>query len=331
MLSVVTRHGVGDREQRIQRVRILEAMVQVVHERGFANATVTSVSATARVSRRTFYEEFGDPEDCFLTVMSKGMRHVSMLISEGFDRAEDGSWVTGIRHALASLLVFFDAEPTYARVLLVEATSAGARARELRERHITALIGLIERRAGEPPGGHSQPHLTAGVMAALLGALHTQLITTPQRPLIGLLGPLMGLVTAPYLDREAVTRAIEEGEMAARELSARHDREHRPTVTPTPPEPPELLLHPRAHRARACMSYLAQHPGASNREIADAIGITGRTQTSALLARLHRAELLHKQPTSPGSANAWTLTPRGHQAIHTIQNRHKNPPSPAGE
>jgi predicted ArsR family transcriptional regulator len=79
-------------------------------------------------------------------------------------------------------------------------------------------------------------------------------------------------------------------------------------------EIPEPLRNPRAHRARACVRYLAAHPGASNRQVADALGVSGRTQMSALLARLHRAGLLVKHPARPGGPNAWSLTQRGLRA-----------------
>lgn len=318
----------------IQRGRILDAMVRVVYERGYAGASVTAVSARARVSRRTFHEEFTGLEDCFVTVMNEGMRHASMLISQGFDRGSD-SWVAGVRGALAALLAFFDSEPEYAYVLLVEATTVGARARELRERHIAALIALVERRAGEPAAGHAHPHVTAGVMASLLGVLHTQLVTAREQPLTPLLGPLMGLVTAPYLDRQAMARAIQRGEDTARELLARRGTEHRQSSPMGGVvEIPEPLRDPRAHRARGCVRYLAAHPGASNREVADALGVLGRTQISALLARLHRAELLVKHPGRPGGPNAWSLTSRGRRASRLMgewsrRDAHAVPADPA--
>lgn len=303
---------------RIQRGRMLDAVVRVVYERGYARASLTAVSVRARVSRRTFHEEFTGLEDCFLAVMNEGMLHTSMLISQGFDQGGD-SWVAGVRAALAALLAFFDSEPEYAYVLLVEATTAGPRARELRERHIAALIALVEQRAGEPADGHAHTHVTAGVMASLLGVLHTQLVTAREQPLTPLLGPLMGLVTAPYLDRQAMARAIQQGEDTARELLARSATEHpQSSLMRSVIEIPEPLGHPRAHRARACVRYLAAHPGASNRDVADALSVTNRTQISALLARLHHAGLLVKHPSRPGGPNAWSLTPHGLRASYLI-------------
>lgn len=291
----------------IQRARIVEAMVLVVSERGYAGASIGSVTARAKVSRRAFHEAFYSLEECFLAVLDEGAARTSALMSEAFAAQEN--WLDGVRGALAALLSFFDGEPVLARVLLVEATAAGAWARERRERHIASLTALIEARWGAPQDGHMYPLVTAGVMAALLGVLHTHLVTAREGPLITLLGPLMGLVTAPYLERRLVVREIERGEaMGHRLCKQRHSQ---PTQAVRHPELPALLLDPRAHRARACLLYLASNPGVSNREVADAVGVSGRTQMSALLARLACDGLLVKCAGAPGAPNAWSLSDYG--------------------
>ncbi|HEY5194266.1 MAG TPA: TetR/AcrR family transcriptional regulator [Solirubrobacteraceae bacterium] len=49
-----------------QRTRLIEAMVQLTHERGYAATTVTEVIERAQVSRKTFYEHFADREALLL-------------------------------------------------------------------------------------------------------------------------------------------------------------------------------------------------------------------------------------------------------------------------
>ncbi len=284
----------------------MEALVLVVSERGYAGASIGSVTARAKVSSRAFHEAFDSLEDCFLAVLDEGAARTSALMSEAFALQEN--WLDGVRGALAALLSSFDGEPVLARVLLVEATAAGAWARERRERHIASLTALIEARWGAPRDGHMHPLVTAGVMASLLGVLHTHLVTAREEPLITLLGPLMGLVTAPYLEQRLVVREIERGELMGRRL---HDQRTQAAQPVRDPELPTLLCDPRAHRARACLLYLANNPGASNREVADAIGVSGRTQMSALLARLACDGLLVKRAGAPGASNAWSLSDYG--------------------
>ncbi|HEV3319542.1 MAG TPA: replication-relaxation family protein [Solirubrobacteraceae bacterium] len=311
-----------------RRERIVAAMVGVVYERGYAGASVSSVSARAKVSRHTFYELFDGLDDCFLAVLERGYRQVRGLISQAFERED--SWPDGVRGALAALLAFFDSEPVLAHVLLVEAAAAGSWARSRRERHLAALTSLIEDRWGAPADGHPHPLVPAGVMASLLGVLHTHLVTGREQPLVTLLGSLMGLVTAPYLDQRDVTREIDRAEILARELLARDTREHshvHPTttiITTTAIEIPNLLLDPRAHRARGSLHHLAEHPGASNRQIAKAVGIARDDQISTILARLARIGLLVKSSPRPGGPNAWSLTPHGLQVATALQD---NPPA----
>lgn len=295
------------------RARILEALVQVVYERGYAGASVSAVCARAKVSRGTFYDLFDSLEDCFLFFLDESTRRASALISVAFE-GEEG-WLDGVRQALAELLCAFDREPLVAYVLLVEAVAAGPSARERRECHIAALTTLVEERWGKPEDGYTYALAAAGVMASLLGVLHSHFVTRREEPLVGLLGPLMGLVAAPYLDRLDLVREVEHGAALARELLSVGP----PLHTDGGMQLPELLRNPRAHRARGCLIHLARHPGASNRELGRAVGIASHTHISTLLARLAGLGLLIKHPGGPGHANAWSLSPYGCQAAHALE------------
>ena len=311
-------HGSRGRAADIRRARILDAMVLTVCERGFVGVTVGVVRARAKVSRDTFFELFDGLEDCFLTVLDDAYRHARDLIAGAF--AREDFWLDGVRLALAELLGFLDRDRALAHVLLVEAAAAGPWARERRERHIAALTALIEDSCGAPREGHPHPLVPAGVMAALLAALHTHLVTGREEPLVALLGALMGLVTAPYLDQPGVAREIERAEAVARELCARGAGSEA-SAGDDEPVLPALLSNPRAHRARGCLLYLAEHPGASNRKIAQAVGIARHSHISVLLARLAGMGLLLKRPPlRPGGVNAWSLTSAGAEVARALVN-----------
>ena len=309
----------------MQRARILDAMVRVVRRRGYAHTSVTLVSAQAKVSHHTFEAVFDGLEDCFMAVLDEGARRAGAVISNAFER--ERSWPDGVRAALAALLVLFESEQELAHVLLVEASAAGPRARERRERHLATLTEMIEQRWWLPEHGRLRPLASAGALASLLGVLHTRLVTDPEGPLVVLLGPMMGLVTAPYLPPHAVRREIERGEQLARELLAERDSPPKPDPRDDDVSLPDLLRDPRAHRARACLRYLAQHPGASNRQIATGIGIAQHPQISALLARLGGAGLLDKLAGAPGRSNAWSLSARGRRAAHALSDDSGTTPS----
>jgi hypothetical protein len=211
---------------------------------------------------------------------------------------------------------YFDSEPILAHVMLVEASAVGAWAREHRERHIANLTTLIEEYAGQPEAGHAHTHVTAGVMASLLGVLHKELVDGRREPLIALLGPLMGLVTAHYLDRRGVLREIRHGDEMAEQLLVRQRGKQPARCEVTVPR---FLLDPRAHRARACVLRLAEHHGASNRQLARAVGVARDDQISTLLSRLTREGLLCKRQARPGGPNAWWLSPYGLQVACALR------------
>jgi AcrR family transcriptional regulator len=60
-------HGLSrEQVQASQRQRILDAILDVVGERGYAAATVADVTTAAGVSRTTFYEQFANKQEAFL-------------------------------------------------------------------------------------------------------------------------------------------------------------------------------------------------------------------------------------------------------------------------
>ena len=151
---------------RVQRERLLEAMVAVSAESGYQEASVERVLAQAGVSRRTFYDLFEDREDCFIAAYDEIMTHVLTLIVETL--AQPSSGEPGIKRALDVFFRFCIDEPDAARVCVVEVLAAGPRARERRDQALQRLTELVEDTLHENGGGKLNP-LAA---RALIGGLH---------------------------------------------------------------------------------------------------------------------------------------------------------------
>ena len=307
----------------MQRARILAAMVAVVGERGYKAASVEAVVKRARVSRRTFYSLFESIEDCFAAVLAEGLERGSAIMSQAFEREE--TWQDGVRGGLAGLLVYFDSEPLLARVWLIESLAAASWAFEQRERYVAALRALIIAN-WEPPEGYESQRPSpdsppvVGVMAAVLGVIHTHLLTEQSEPLIVLLGPLMGIVTAANLGPDATAREVKRGEELTRSLLAEpYPPPHWPAHPVASVDIPAALRDPRARRARLCVLYLLKGPGASNREVGSGIGIASHTQISQLLSRLCGMGLLLKVEGGPGRPNSWSLSEHGVKVAHAIE------------
>ena len=301
----------------LQRARILQATVEVVAERGYARATVGQVVTRARVSRRTFERLFRGLEDCLGTIFDLGLERTIVLVGEAFEREE--SRQDGLRMALASLLLFLEREPLLTRVWLVESLAAGPWAVEHRERNLQVVRELVL--SGWPaPAEWSLPPLAAeGVIASVLGILHTHIATGKPEPLIELLGPVMGLVSRPYLSPREIALEVERGEALARAIQAGENALGPPGEQPG--EIPAVLGNPNAHRARECLLFLADHPDASNREVAAGIGVVHQSQISKLLSDLVAEGLVVKHSEGTGQRNAWRLTPQGAEMLQALSPR----------
>jgi len=151
-------------------------------------------------------------------------------------------------------------------------------------------------------------------MASVLGIIHTHIVTRRPTPLVELLGPLMGLVAAQYLPSRAVASEIQRGEELARKIQASTGHTIRARVAI-----PAVLSNPNAHRVRRCLLFLAEHPQASNREIASGIGVAHASQISKLLSCLHGERLVARHSAGAGKRNAWWLTSRGEEVSRALR------------
>jgi AcrR family transcriptional regulator len=300
----------------VQRARVMRAAARVVAEHGFSGTSITQVAKAAGVSRVTFYDLFENFEQCFLAVLDAAMRRTSARIARAF--AQNTTWQKQAVAGLAVLLSALDADPYLARVCLVEALAAGPTALEYHVREIELLKHMVDSAAGSArTDRHSSALSAEATVVAVAGILHRRLVTGEAPPFIDLLAPLTSLVLEPYFDEQTVTQAHERAERLAQELAKEHAaRRARPATDTTIPKG---LTNPRAHRGRACLRYLASHPGASNRAVGEGIGLTRLEQAAALLARLANQGLLHKQAGRPGHPNAWSLTPHGEQVARALE------------
>ena len=82
-----------------------------------------SITGRARVSRRTFYELFGNREECLAAVLEDVVGAIGgEIAAAGFERL---AWRERVRGGLWAILSFFDREPALARVCVVQALRGG--------------------------------------------------------------------------------------------------------------------------------------------------------------------------------------------------------------
>jgi AcrR family transcriptional regulator len=113
-----------------QRQRMVDAVVEAVAQKGYAEMTVADVVSGAGVSRRTFYEHFDDKLDCFLAAYEElsevVLREVERAVAAAPPRER-------LRAGLSAYLQGLADRPLAARVLIIDILGAGPRALEVRE------------------------------------------------------------------------------------------------------------------------------------------------------------------------------------------------------
>jgi AcrR family transcriptional regulator len=295
----------------IQRARLLNAMIEVAAERGYLGASVGHVVARAGMSRRTFYEMFESREDCFLAAFDTGVERAAAALAQGYER--ERTWRGGVRAALIELLELLDREPALARMCMVEALAAGPLPLERRAEVLRRLARTLEDVATQERRGGREPVLLSaeGIVGGALSVAHTRLLEQRPGSLLELLPQLMALIVLPYLGPRAA------GEELRRVPPAPTARTAPPTVEAAPNGLQRLGTR-LTYRTVCCLVYIAEHPGTSNRAVAQGAEISDEGQTSKLLARLAGLDLLVNEGGAPGAANAWRLTDKGKQLLHAI-------------
>jgi AcrR family transcriptional regulator len=300
----------------MQRARMLEAMTEIVADRGLHGTTIAAVAKQACVSRVTFAEVFGSIEQAFVALVEQVTAWPANLIRDAFER--ESSWRASVLAGLEALLVFLDSEPSLARVCLIDALAGPPAALEHRAQLLQPLVALVDGARDTLPQDRQPPAVTAeAIVVSVAGILHARLVACQVPPFISLLGELSELVVAPYLGSHEAAEAARIGNERSQAIAQKR--------SVTPPDLrvpiPKQLHHARASRARACVLYVAEHPGASNQTIATGIGIRHLGQASTLLARLEELEVLTKRAGGAGRPNAWTLSPHGQGIARSLKGR----------
>jgi AcrR family transcriptional regulator len=295
----------------LQRSRLVKAAAAVAAEDGYEKTSATAVVARAGVSRKTFYELFDSREDCFLAVLEDAFAQMASVAGPAYEQQD--KWCDRLRAALLALLQFLERERAIGALALSYLIGSGPRAPELRARVLRRLQRVVEEgRSQATPSQESSPLAAEFVVGGVLAVIHRQLQSTPPR-LGALVNPMMWMIALPYLGPTAAGRQLTR---TAPKCSA----------APAPPlanDPLRDLDMRLTYRTGRVLAVIAEEPGCSNVGIGARVEITDKGQISKLLARLARLGLIENAGLGQitGLANAWHLTPRGHEVDSVIRGK----------
>lgn len=135
-------HGMGrEAVARHQRARIFGGMVESVYQRGYAATSVAHVIALAGVSRRAFYEQFSNKEECFLTTYEALGAGARKRVLRAW--MSERGWANRLYAALQAFLSEISHDPRPAYLVLIEAPGMGVRGNERTQVTLTAFERIV--------------------------------------------------------------------------------------------------------------------------------------------------------------------------------------------
>jgi AcrR family transcriptional regulator len=166
----------------IPRDRLLIALGEVIMEKGFANTVVADIVKRARVSRRTFYEEFADRAECFLELCDRATAVASDVIEAAAD--PQLTWEEQTERAVDAYFAFMSADVKLTRSMLFEIYGLGERGmaahRRTHRRFTEQLHRLAERAREADPQMHPIDYATASAVVAAIYELIMLISEEPQ-------------------------------------------------------------------------------------------------------------------------------------------------------
>jgi len=151
-------HGLGrDAVERHQRVRLCGGMVESVYQRGYAATSVAHVIALAGVSRRAFYEQFSNKEDCFLSTYDALVAGSRKRVLQAW--LSERGWANRLYAACQVFLEGIASDPRGAYMVLVESISIGPRGHERLQLTATAFERVVATGFSLTPDGIALPPL----------------------------------------------------------------------------------------------------------------------------------------------------------------------------
>jgi AcrR family transcriptional regulator/DNA-binding MarR family transcriptional regulator len=294
-----------------RRGRLLSATFALVGERGYEGVSARSVAERAGVSNRTFYECFSDREDCLLAAFNYAVDGLELEMRGGWD--SQLGWTARVRGALAALLLALDREPALARLVIVEALSAG-RVLSRRAGVLESLARVVDRGREDSRAPKGLPMLVSeGVVGATFGVVHARLLTPRPEPLIGLLGQLMASIVLPYRGSAAAMKELERPVPHPPARTVRRDGDgfsRRPVASASPVD------YRLTVRTQMALAAVGGRPGLNNHEVSEVIGLSDQGQVSRMMKRLLTQGLVENaQGHISRQVKAWRLTKDGEAVI----------------
>ncbi len=162
-------HHLGSKEViRHQRLRMHGAVVEAVATNGYAGTSVKQIIGLAGVSRRAFYEQFANKQECFLAtfdlIAARGVKRVN----EAY-RSSSGDLEQRMRAAVEEFTDEVESNVKCAGLAIVQAQTAGAAGLARLRRATISFEQLLSSSFAHAPDAGPLP---APIVRGIVGGIH---------------------------------------------------------------------------------------------------------------------------------------------------------------
>lgn len=192
------RHALAPEEVvRDQRERLIAAVPGVVAERGYEAMSVADIVKAAAVSRNAFYKSFSDKQECFAAAHEVGHERLFGVLAQP---CEAGATIEErVERSLTAGLGALASEPDVARLLFVEAPSAGEEI-ALRYHEWLQRYGTLLRAAAPeiPPEAQPAAEVEGVIVGGIASRVASEVLNGRATKLPDLTAPLVEYLLAFY-------------------------------------------------------------------------------------------------------------------------------------
>jgi AcrR family transcriptional regulator len=162
-------HGIAPKDvAHHQRIRMHGAMIEAVSIHGYERTSVKHVIGLAGVSRRAFYEQFANKEDCFGEtfdlVVARVIRRLNLACASG-----KGTLEGRLRATLKAFVEEIECNPKALHLVMIDALTAGPEAQQQLSKATATFEHLLARGFASASNPHRD--LPAPLVRAIVGGV----------------------------------------------------------------------------------------------------------------------------------------------------------------
>lgn len=169
-MTVVDEPAGPDAGARFRR-RLVGGLAASISERGYRATTVADIVGHARTSKRTFYREFADKQDCFVELMRTAGEDLIAHIRTVVD--PEAPWQTQVHCGMSAYIDYLDATSAVALSWIRELPALGPIGQAVQRQSLNRLIEIMIEVTDNPGFRRASiPRATHSLATLLVGGIH---------------------------------------------------------------------------------------------------------------------------------------------------------------